>query len=749
MTNAARAERNEEEERYHELLANCAREPIHRPGRVQAHGALLILEKAGQRIRCISDNLAGILGMDVAHLLDAELSTLPIAGTLSSLVQQASSGEANVPLSLTAPDGQLYDVSLMRSEDGHLIIELENASTTGTHVQLPVFSAYTRMRTGQPDLSRALEIAAQEVKAVSGFDRVMVYRFHEDWHGEVVAEAIAEGMGSFMGLHFPASDIPPQARELYRRYPVRQIPDVVSATHGLVVSPGHEHLLEMDMSAVGCRAVSPVHIAYLKNMGVGASFSISIIAQDRLWGLIACHHPEKKIVPPQARISCQLITQFLSVLIDAEVERTLNQAREHADRSLQRIADDLRSNMRIQDVLHGNADRLMQLFKADGFWSNVGGEVIQKGLDPGKTAIAALMDAMMRSTNEAIFTTERIDRLPVELPGVAFAGFLGIRIQPEAQGHIFFLREEKRQQIAWAGLPQKSDIPFKQGGLETLGPRKSFKKWEAEVRGTSEKWTYAETAMAGKLHEAILNGYYKRSVEVQELNRKLRDSYDELESFSYTISHDLRTPLGTITNFAEIILKDPAYSEADDLRLMAEKIARNSRKMGVMMDHVLDHSKMGKVAIKKVRVPVMDILASVHDDQLSIYRNKPEQHRFVVEAAPDIFGDPVMVAQVFSNLISNAFKYSQYADDPQVRVSGRESATDTIYTISDNGIGLDMKDSGQIFELFQRSTNVDEYEGSGVGLAIVKRIMERHGGWIDVSSELGKGSRFTISFPKK
>ncbi len=737
-------------------MNNCAREPIHRPGKIQAHGLLLITDALGERILCASENVATQLGLRTADVVGARVDDLSpgsfpdLAHVLKEMLRTDRSGTdpSALPHEIRS-DGKHFNVFLRKGPDDLKLFEFEAYQPATDHdIQARLFSAFTRIRSPHLDISRVLDHAAQEVKKVTGFARVMIYRFHEDWHGEVVAEACDPSLGTFMGLHFPASDIPPQARDLYTRHHIRQIPDVGSETFELVAAPGHENLVSTDLSNVESRAVSPVHIQYLKNMGIGASFSISIISHGRLWGLIACHNLSPLVLPHSVRTTCLLIGQLLAVSLDADIEREKNVLNAQADQALRDLGSVLLTDRPLGSILDDHASMIATLFSADGLWSNIGGEISTFGLQPGAYGLLDLFSQMEAANAGPVFVTDRITELVADGSELPFAGVLGIRLQRSTNEFLFLLRRERKQTVNWAGLPQKSDEPFQQNGFATLGPRKSFEIWEEEVKGISEKWSLLDRTLGEKLRLLLLDALNQRSARTRILNEKLKEAYAEMEAFSYTISHDLRVPLNSIANYAEMIIEELDHTPTDEVRELVKGISRGTVRMSNLIDHVLEHSRLGKVAVKKSKIAMMELITDIRRDVEARYRGRKPQHRFILEKAPDINGDPVMIMQVFTNLISNAFKYSQHATEPIVSVSGSETSDRTIYTVADNGIGIDMAHADRIFQLFRRSDNVSQYEGSGVGLAIAKRIVERHGGSIGFNSVLGSGTSFEVAFPR-
>ena len=280
------------------------------------------------------------------------------------------------------------------------------------------------------------------------------------------------------------------------------------------------------------------------------------------------------------------------------------------------------------------------------------------------------------------------------------------------------------------------------GSLQ-LTPRQSFDKWTEIVSNSSEKWNRGEIAALINLREQVIYQINRKVNEIRQLNERLKFAYEELDTFSFTISHDLRTPLSSVKGYTELLL---ATNESldDNAKKILGKINNCADRMGLLIKEVLNYSSYASIEIVLENIEVRRLLEDVKTDTYQSLQ--PNNLEFIIGDTPDIFGDAVMLGQVFSNLLGNAVKYSSKAGKAVVKVEGHVFGNETIYTVTDNGIGIDIKYHNQVFELFKRMDNVKEFEGTGVGLAIVKRIIERHKGRIWFESELGKGTVFYVSF---
>jgi light-regulated signal transduction histidine kinase (bacteriophytochrome) len=300
------------------------------------------------------------------------------------------------------------------------------------------------------------------------------------------------------------------------------------------------------------------------------------------------------------------------------------------------------------------------------------------------------------------------------------------------------------QTVKWAGDPHKP-VDIMTDGTQQLTPRKSFEIWSELVEGISEPWSKNEITAALKLMSELVQILNDRANQIRKLNEQLKQAYDELDTFSFTISHDLKTPLASIKNYSELLLED--HLSPEEYKPTVEKIIRGADRMTLLIKEVLSYSRIGRMAINFQELDMGAILDDIKQELLTIYKdNEVEidiQHTF------PIAGDQTMIYQVFTNIIGNAVKYSSKTKNGKVVVNSTANADEVIYSVSDNGIGIDMKNGDQIFELFHRMQNAKTFEGTGVGLAIVKRIITRHQGRIWYESEPGRGTIFYLSFKTK
>jgi light-regulated signal transduction histidine kinase (bacteriophytochrome) len=309
-----------------------------------------------------------------------------------------------------------------------------------------------------------------------------------------------------------------------------------------------------------------------------------------------------------------------------------------------------------------------------------------------------------------------------------------------------WFRPPKTKEVIWGGNPDKNLLSRNENGR--LTPRKSFEKWKQIVENQSETWTKEEIDTAITLRNDVKEFIVKRFYEIKKLHTQLQASYDELESFSYSVSHDLRSPLRAIEGFSQILLED--YSQQlDDYGLeVLNTIVDSINKMNDFVNDILELSKLAKIEMIYNQINVNNLLPSIISDVKNSNNAYEKIHISIEENLPLVPADNTMLKQLFYNIIGNAMKYSVLKNKPVIKIGGREDKNHILFYIEDNGIGLDIQYADKIFDVFSRLVSDDEFEGTGIGLSIVKRIMDRHHGTISVESELEKGTTFWVSFPK-
>ncbi|EZP73514.1 Chemotaxis protein CheY [Sphingomonas paucimobilis] len=525
-------------------ITNCDREPIHVPGSIQPFGFLIALT-ADWLVSRVSANSGEFIGLSPQDMLGRPVSDIFRADAIHTLRNRITllRGAHAVEriFSLALIDGCApFDVAVHFS-GSLVVVEAEPARADEMEATGMVRSMVARL--SQMDgMTAFLRDGARQVRALTGFDRVMVYRFADGGDGEVVAEALRPGIDSFFGLHYPASDIPQQARALYLRNIFRVIADVQAKPVPIVpvLDPSGAAL---DMSLSLLRSVSPIHIEYLGNMGVGASLSISIVVGGKLWGLFACHHYGPRLPSFAQRSAAELFGQIFSMMLEsrerAETAEYEGKARQVADRLMSAVAQDhdLLSNARwLGDVI-------FDTIPAEGVGVYIDGQMTLSGLTPDETSFAALVKLLNRAAASTVYTTDNLASIMPEAAAFAdrAAGLLAIPLSRRPRDYVVLFRPEQLRSVRWAGSQEKH-VEYGPNGPR-LTPRKSFEEWSQLVKGTAVPFTAAELRVAEALRTALLEVVLRLS---DSANEERHRAHEKQELLIAELNHRVRNILSVI-----------------------------------------------------------------------------------------------------------------------------------------------------------------------------------------------------------
>jgi chemotaxis family two-component system sensor kinase Cph1 len=732
-------------------LSNCDIEPIHILGKIQSHGFLIAINSATQSISYISENIGALVKNRVPEYVGLSFSVIEqeigikfsqVGLTISQIVKLGDNGnfpEINNPQSVLIKSVPYYLIINVSGEETILEFEPENLNAD-IDIQQTVGRSMSAILSAK-NLDAMFQRTALEIKKVINYDRVMVYQFNDEGHGKIIAEAKLDSLVPFLGLHYPATDIPKQARELYKLNLTRIIADVNSTDSAIIAAADSKPL---NLTPAGLRAVSPIHIQYLQNMGVESSFSISLLSGGELWGLVVCHNYSPRFINYKAREAAKLLGEILSSALeyrqgeeDSELFLTLN-------KKVDEMIEKLEREEEVERALTQNAASIKDMTAATGVALIFDQNVTTYGITPDSEQIKGIAAWLKTNMTANVYHTHRFPQIftaALQYSQTA-SGILAYMLSRERSEFIIWFKPEQVNQISWAGDPEKP-AEINADGIMQLSPRKSFDSWTDIVKNTSEKWNRAEVTVIINLGEHITYIVKRKVNEIKRLNELLKQSYDELNIFSYTVTHDLRTPLSAIKSYAELLLTNNTSLDGQAQKILA-RIDACADRMALLIKEILNYSMLGKADISMDKINMEEMILSIKTEVIDGL--KPVNLLFEIGDCPSIHGDATLISQVFTNLINNAVKYSAKSDPSIVFVSGIKKGLEVIYTVSDNGIGIDNEYYNLVFELFKRMDNVKGFEGTGVGLAIVKRIMEKHNGKVWFESSLGLGTTFYLSF---
>jgi diguanylate cyclase (GGDEF)-like protein len=485
-------------------LATCADEPIHIPGAIQPHGALLVAVGDDPVITHASANLASIIGIEATTAIGQGLVAVLGADTVARL-HEALAAEHYTLAYLTdqpvmARPTRRCNLTAHRS-GAHCIVEIEPAQPDRANALSQAQSILTSLWR-QQSLPALCDHVVRELRALTGYDRVMVYRFDPDGHGSVIAEALVAELEPYLGLHYPASDIPEQARRLYLAQRIRVIPAVGLQQVPILADPALTDPA-LDMSQCTLRATSPIHLEYLANMGVGATLALSIVHDRALWGMVVCHHRTPRLPSQFERTLCDLIGQLLGLVIGEIEERGRLAARLERQRVLAALTDQLDYRPSLVETLSGQSQTVLQLTAATGVFIRLGGHTMALGATPPPPICDAIVQTLRNVADEDVLAIDDLGIRHADYWRVrdCASGVLVLPIGTAADDVLVWFRPQVSQTVVWAGDPRgKATVELASG---RISPRRSFAAWREIVAGRSLPWAKADIDAAMALRRAL------------------------------------------------------------------------------------------------------------------------------------------------------------------------------------------------------------------------------------------------------
>jgi two-component system, chemotaxis family, sensor kinase Cph1 len=484
------------------LVQGCESEQLHLSGAIQSFGALIRIDTESGRITHASANLADFVEIEASEILGKSRESFPwlSAETLRTLPERP--GKCLVVRNIVdRPDRKVDGLAIRGS--GCILVELERSDTSVEplsfqQLQTPLLS----VPYDDDEVALHHELLTQAFRAITGYDRIMIYRFHSDWSGEVIAETTTPALGSYLGLRFPASDIPQIARDLYMLNPSRMIPDAKSQpvpVLGVDSAPP-------DLTWSDLRSVSPVHLEYLGHMDAGASFSVPIRVAGRLWGLVACHHLSARPLSPDHRAACVSLTNAYSLGLTSHLASRRFQSLDSLDRRIEKILEALAQHEDPLDGIARMGDRLKETMDAQAFAMAAGNDVVIAGDGPDLDGMGIIDDWFMNESHEMVVITDHLDDIfhGQTLLLALVSGMVAIKARSLRSGWVrfYWFRPAQPQEVAWAGNPNKPMV--EKAGVAMLSPRRSFERWIEVKAGYSRPWSNEEKMTASKFRNTLL-----------------------------------------------------------------------------------------------------------------------------------------------------------------------------------------------------------------------------------------------------
>jgi light-regulated signal transduction histidine kinase (bacteriophytochrome) len=824
-------------EEFELALQQCATEPIHQLGYIQPHGAVLVVNSDSQNtVLQVSQNFGTFVDIPSGESCGKPLVELlgeTTKNQVDQLIQLATKKNTATGIISVIHENTHRDLlSHLYVSEGMFVIELTNDDFSQQDGQLaPLLLEFQQSLLDSEsdlDIYKYLNTIVTFIRTLTNYDSVMAYRFDAHWNGEVIAQDRITTAPSFMGLHFPASDIPEQARRLYANNLVRVVVDIDAIPVAVLPSLNPVTKKPLDMTYSALRSLSPIHIEYLRNMGIQASMTISLMQNHQLWGLIACHHMSPKLssIPMREAViyMSRMVSAKLSSFEAIEQRIRLERANSIVNRLLKSISTHTSASL-MKSLL----PELQQLLDSTGLIVLVEGKIYLNGEVPKSDEIRDLLDWLGSKTESEIFSC---DYLGAEFPPAKIftdkaAGLLTTPLFKEMRNCIIWIRKEKPLTVNWAGRYEEGFVRNSAGGFR-LAPRKSFALWNESWSGRCAPWTNVEIGIASMLSFALPESLSQKSqleeeqfklkrteeelresrhdleVKVRErtadlqtanaaliaekeqqeaLNKKLSEANNQLiqsekmasiGQLAAGVAHEINNPIGFVSSnlntlkdyVSDLLILLTTYEESEGEMTSArrELLTDLKRKIDIAylrgdVINLLLESADGMHRVKKI---VQDLKSFSHvgeteknwanleqglDSTLNVIWNELKYKTEVIKeyaGIPDIECIASQLNQVFMNLLINA---SHAIEDRGKIIIRTGQQDDTVWVeIEDTGKGIMPEHMNHIFDPFFTTKPVGK--GTGLGLSLSYDIVKKHGGRIEVRSELGKGSAFRVVVPK-
>ena len=736
-------------------LTNCDHEPIHIPGNIQPHGVLLGLDQKACVVRA-SENCESVFGRPIVAVLGRSLKELVAADVFQELIKKLNGAPHRSHASflrsvtLTHNDVAKQFDAIGHRTDNLNILELETTDNDPVAIEpsavYQYLDEYTLDAESLNDIPELCSSIASTIRDLTGFDRVLVYRFDADWNGSVVGEHGNGKLPLLLHHRFPASDIPAQARDLYRLNRVRIIPDAsYQPVPLLAINPDSK--APLDMTFCTLRSVSPVHVEYMRNMETASSMSISILRNGRLWGLISCHHRQPRFVTFHIRTTCDLLVRAFALRLSALEHTDHYERRVGVRTTYSKLLSTMSDRGDYAEGLLQEPSDLLSFVNASGAAVVTPERCQLVGRTPTEEQVTGLANWLFKTVSDDVYATDSL--IQTYEPSREFAdqasGLLAVSISKLHPNYVMWFRPELVQTIQWGGDPRKA-VESNGDGPTRLHPRKSFETWKEIVRDKSAAWDPSEIDGAIELRNAIVGIVLRKAEELVELNSELKRSNNELEAFSYSVSHDLRAPLRHIVGYAEMLKEEGGDTISARGQRCIDVIIESSEYAGLLVDKLLGYSRLGR---SELQMAAIDMNMLVREIQRAVMLDAADRKvEWRIVPLPEVHGDLMMIRMAFGDLLSNAVKYTRDRSPAVIEVDCREETTEFVFRVKDNGVGFEMQYVDKLFGVFQRLHRWEDYEGTGIGLANVRRVIERHGGRTWAVGQPGLGATFYVTLPK-
>lgn len=700
----------------------------------QPFGYIIICNTKGY-ITGVSSNFSDLLKLTTAKsLLLQDVKTvlikhfLSVAEEILTSINDIKQGNSTKKIIKYKSESLAFFICISKHEDA---IFLEWEAVQSLNISLPQINALNEFADINADST--WQSACTSILDIIQYDRVLLYQIREFGVGKVIAEATRSGQNYFLGKQFSEDFMSPELIKYYQTAPFRYCPDVLKSNIDLFCDD-----IPIDINQSLFNPIPDIHIEYLKNIGVRSLITFPIITNDYFWGMLICHNYEVKTIDLQKRQFCSVLTQFVAKKHEAKInQELLNYHNQIKDIELD-LKEKLMSTDNLNNVLIQNLETLCKIAEADGISIFHAGDIFSYGLCPTENQILKIKDLVNASGIKPIFKDYNFrlkyeEQIEGQLP---FAGLLTLQIDNQEDYYIFWFRKEVLSQI------------FEMDSVITLSTiehaKKSFQMWERILKGSAIPWGDDTLYFVSSLYKLIHDITITKSKEQEKFHEELAVLHSELEMLTSSLSHDLKNPLAIAKMGTQMLQKNIRNSEEDKSK-WTNIILSGIQNIESIIDGLLKLGRSKYSKFTKASVPMEQMIRKIVQEAKLFYH--VETCELKLGTILPIWGEKNLVYQIFQNLISNAIKYSSFKEHPVIEITSYKINTNIYYEIKDNGIGISPDSLSNVFNMFVRGDNTENFSGTGVGLCLVKKIMDKLGGQIKIKSEVNLGTAITVVFP--
>lgn len=624
---------------------------------------------------------------------------------------------------------------------GHVYFEFEKKVVDGV-VFFPKFEAFARILDVE---SRGVwEVLCDYISKILAYDRVTVYQFAEENNGQIIAETRRnDNLESIYGMYHSDFAVLSHARKIHLMNLCRVTQDI-NEDPVPIISLNNQPI---DLLATNIRTLDAVHRAHLKKVEIGCNLSYSILINDKIWGLIFCQNIKPTRINLLKREAMVYMIQWTSARFADELEAKERDFNERIRQFELTLKEKLMLKSDILSVLSSFSKMICDFANADAMVIVDGDRIYADNMNIGRQKLKKLQTFILANSDQFVYTEPQFTfkyghELGIEMD--RFAGIAKIDIDSSRKFTLLFFRKEHVVRRTYMDKPVKYLEDVKANETFETEPHRHFDLWHHTIHSSSLVWTEAELFFFGRLRRLIKESINQKSIEISNLNEEVHNLNKALDAYAYTVSHDVKNPLSAINLSVQMMLQKPDMpKEVKDRMLLNMKQAVDL--ISDLLVAIHDFSKIKSFSYQTELLDIKPSILQVIDFCLLRYDFSPS-HIEVGDLWP-IYGHKTLVYQLFQNLIGNAIKYSARNENPKVEVYSLKEQEFVRYIIRDNGIGIAQEDLKVMFDSFKRLDNAYDFEGTGLGLTIVKNIVDKLDLQIKVDSQLGIGTEIQLLFP--